>query len=375
VPEAGHLDRRRLRAARSRRRRRVAIVAGAAAVAVLVAGVAVAATTGLGGDDESAAGAPTPSTPPASVTSTTAVGTEPTVPGTVPASTAPAEAPPDIERRYAVGTFTANYVDTTRSTSPNGDFGGSPSRELPTTYWYPAQSDGGPPDREHGPYPMVLFVHGYDQDASYYAALLERWAAAGYVVAGPTFPILSGTPGGASHVDYTKLFGDAQFVIERTLAAGGDTPIGGLVDRNRISAAGHSDGEMVAFTMGFHRSFQVWPFRSILAMAGDLSYADVDPLRDTGLPILHIMETGDEYDPYPHSIQWDRDNLTPPRWLLTLVGATHSPPYTQAGNPYFELVSAATVDFLDGTLKDHPERLDAIATDVVAAPGVAELER
>jgi hypothetical protein len=222
---------------------------------------------------------------------------------------------------------------------------------------------------------MVLFVHGYDQDASYYAALLERWAAAGYVVAGPTFPILSGTPGGASHVDYTKLFGDAQFVIERTLAAGGDTPIGGLVDRNRISAAGHSDGEMVAFTMGFHRSFQVWPFRSILAMAGDLSYADVDPLRDTGLPILHIMETGDEYDPYPPSIQWDRDNLTPPRWLLTLVGATHSPPYTQAGNPYFELVSAATVDFLDGTLKDHPERLDAIATDVVAAPGVAELER
>ena len=76
------------------------------------------------------------------------------------------------------------------------------------------------------------------------------------------------------------------------------------------------------------------------------------------MPILHIMETNDEYDPYQHSIDWDRDNLTAPRWMLTLVNASHVPPYTQPGDPDFELVSAATVDFLDGTLKGHPDRLD-----------------
>ena len=53
-------------------------------------------------------------------------------------------------------------------------------------------------------------------------------------------------------------------------------------------------------------------------MAGDLSNAGIDPMRDTGMPILHVMETNDEYDPYQHSIDWDRDNLTAPggcsRW-------------------------------------------------------------
>ena len=41
-------------------------------------------------------------------------------------------------------------------------------------------------------------------------------------------------------------------------------------------------------------------------------------MRDTGMPILHVMETNDEYDPYQHSIDWDRENLTAPRWMLTL---------------------------------------------------------
>ena len=52
-------------------------------------------------------------------------------------------------------------------------------------------------------------------------------------------------------------------------------------------------------------------------MAGDLSNANNPHVRDTGTPILHVMETNDEYDPYPHSIEWDRDNLTAPRWMLS----------------------------------------------------------
>ena len=113
----------------------------------------------------------------------------------------------------------------------------------------------------------------------------------------------------------------------------------------------------------------------MITMAGDLSNAGIDPMRDTGMPILHVMETNDEYDPYQHSIDYDRDNLTAPRWMLTLVNGSHVPPYTQPGNAYFELVSVATVDFLDGTLKDRPDRLDQLAADVAAHPDIANLER
>jgi hypothetical protein len=86
------------------------------------------------------------------------------------------------------------------------------------------------------------------------------------------------------------------------------------------------------------------------------------------------METNDEYDPYPHSIAWDRENLTSPRWMVSLE-SSHVPPYTQPGDPAFELVAATTVAFLDGTLKGHPERLNDVAGLVAAQPTVGSVER
>jgi dienelactone hydrolase len=252
---------------------------------------------------------------------------------------------------------------------------------VPTEFWYPAEGDPGAgamadatPDKDHGPYPLVLFAHGYAVTPDFYAPLLERWAAAGYVVAAPVYPILSGSDGGASHVDYEKTFGDTSFVITEVLDLGAGEPLGGMVDPNRIAAAGHSDGEVVSFGVGFLECCRDPRVRSVIAMAGDLANANNPSVRDTGTPILHIMETNDEYDPYPHSIQWDRDNLTAPRWLVTL-NSSHVPPYTQPGNPAFALVSTITVAYLDGTLKGHPERLDEVTSAVQAQPDVGAIER
>ncbi len=313
-----------------------------------------------------------------------------TVPPTTVAVTTPAPttttsalaAPLAVDRRYAVGIHDVTYVDTSRSTSANGSFPGASSRTLPTTIWYPAQGDpdaaaqrDAAPDREHGRYPLVLFAHGYEVTPDFYRPMLERWAAAGYVVAAPTFPILSGTPGGASHTDYEKTFDDASFVITRVLDTAASDPVTALVDPNRIAAAGHSDGETIAFGIGFLSCCRDPRVAAVIPMAGDLSRANNPHVRDTGTPILHVMETNDEYDPYQPSIEWDRENLTAPRWLLTLENASHVPPYTRAGNAHFELLMAITIDFLDGTLKGHPERLDRIKAEVDANPSLADLER
>jgi dienelactone hydrolase len=351
------------RRARLHRRRRLT-VAVVTALVVLAAGVAVAATTGSSDDDLR----------PAASATTSAAAPRPTTTTGTATTSAPAPAPA-IDRRYPVSSFTTTFVDSTRTTSASDGYPGDSSRRLETTFWYPAVVDGGAADRDHGPYPLVLFVHGLGQTAQFYAPLMERWATAGYIVAGPTFPFLSGVPAGPSHVDYDELFGDAAFVISRTLEGGNGLPVSGLVDSARIAAAGHSDGEMVSFTMGFGAGLREWRVRSVIAMAGDLSNAGIDPIRDSGLPILHIMETNDQYDPYQHSIDWDRGNLTSPRWMLTLLGATHEPPYNAAGDPYFELVSDGTVAFLDATLKDHPARLDDLAAAIAAHPDLATLER
>jgi dienelactone hydrolase len=339
--------------------------------------VAATALLSEGGNDGQAGSAPS-----SSKSSTTLPPPTTAAPGvTAPVgSTDPLRALP-VDRTYAVGSSSLTFVDPSRSTSANGSFPGASSRTLPTEFWYPAEGDAGrapragaPPDRNHGPYPLVLFAHGYDVTPDFYAPLLERWAAAGYVVAAPTFPILSGAPGGASHTDYVKTFGDASFVIGQVLALGPDQPLAGMVDPARIAAAGHSDGEVIAFGLGFLACCRDPHVRSVIAMAGDLANANNPSVRDTGTPILHIMETGDEYDPYQHSIQWDRDNLTSPRWMVSL-SSTHVPPYTQPGDPAFELVSKLTIAYLDGTLKGSSEQLERVTSDVVAAPDVGSLER
>jgi hypothetical protein len=366
----------RRRDARRRRRRALAFGAGAVALVVVlvVGGLAL-----FGGDDD-----PDPAASSRPTSTSTALTTAPSTvaPTTAPpASTVAPAAASDTPRTFAVGTRSLTFVDSSRTTSPNGSFGGAPDRTLPTPFWYPADGAAGggptpdaPPDRGHGPYPLVVFAHGYAVTPDFYAPLLARWAAAGYVVAAPVYPILSGSDGGASHVDYEKTFGDTSFVIDQVLALGGGDPLSGLVDPKRIAAAGHSDGEVVSFGVGFLECCRDPRIKSVIAMAGDLANANNPHVRDTGTPILHIMEVNDEYDPYPHSIQWDRDNLTAPRWMVSL-NSSHVPPYTQPGDPAFELVSTITVDFLDGTLRDRPARLDDLAAAVAAQPDVGTLER
>jgi dienelactone hydrolase len=297
----------------------------------------------------------------------------PTTTAAAPAQSAPAAdpasaalSPLEIDRTYPVATTTRTFVDSTRSTSANGDAPGAPNRTLATSFWYPDAP---------GTFPLVVFSHGYAVTPAFYEPMLERWAAAGYVVAAPTYPILSGEPGGASHVDYEETFADTSFVISQVLGLGAGDALGARVDGDRIAVTGHSDGEVVAFGVGYFECCRDLRVRSVIAMAGNLENGNNPHVRDTGLPILHVMETGDEYDPYDASIAWDRENLTAPRWMLTLEGATHVPPYQVPGNPHFELLASAVVDFLDGTLKGHPERLDRMAANIAARPDLASLER
>ncbi len=372
-----------------RHRRRRAAALGAAVVAFAV-GITLAGFALFGGgDDNSAAPSPSaagaqPSTTttspiPAATPATSGAETPSSSSTTTTSTTAPL--PTASAQTYAVGTRSFTFVDSTRATSANGSFAGAPNRTLPTQVWYPAEGTPGddaqpdaPPDRKHGRYPLVLFAHGYDVTPTFYLPLLERWAAAGYVVAAPTYPILSGNSGGASHVDYEQTFADTSFVLTQMLSLGANDALAGMIDPNRVAATGHSDGEVIAFGVGFLTCCRDVRVKSVIAMAGDLDNANNPTLRNTGTPILHIMELNDEYDPYQHSIAWDRENLTSPRWLVSL-NSSHVPPYTQPGDPAFELVSRISLAFLDGTLKGHPERLDDITSAVAAAPDVGAVER
>src|SRR5205807_272783 len=143
-----------------------------------------------------------------------------------------------------------------------------------------------------------------------------------------------------------QLFPDTWFVTSRVLAlsASGDPALGGLIDPNRIAVAGHSDGAAIAFGVGY-QPFRVDPrVRAVVAYAADLGY--LGGYQANGRPILHVLSDNDEYNPYDQAIAWDRSTLQTPKYTMSLWNAAHAPPFTNAGDPHFDLVVGVTIAFL-----------------------------
>jgi dienelactone hydrolase len=162
----------------------------------------------------------------------------------------------------------------------------------------------------------------------------------------------------------------------RTFAgAPGPHPLAEMVDADRVGVAGHSDGEVVAYGLGFLTCCRDFRVRAVVAMAGSLENVSNPVQRDNGVPVMHVLGDADEFQPYAAAIQYDRDHLTAPKWSVTLVDAGHAPPYRRPSSPHFEGLVSMTTDFFDGTLKGRPDRLARIDAVVADAPALFRLER
>jgi dienelactone hydrolase len=132
-------------------------------------------------------------------------------------------------------------------------------RPLPTTVWYPAVGavpgtadalDGAAPAA--GRFPLVLFSHGLTAQPDDYADVLARWARAGFVVAGPTYPRTSYGVADFDPRDIVNQPADASFVIDSMLGLAG--PLGAIVDPDRLAAGGHSAGGIT--TVGLFSAYR-----------------------------------------------------------------------------------------------------------------------
>jgi predicted dienelactone hydrolase len=129
---------------------------------------------------------------------------------------------------YTVASYTATFVDDSRPTPANGDYPGSPRRELPGEVWYPENPAAGPA-------PLLLFSHGFTSTYRNGNYLAQHLASHGFVVVAVDFPLTSlGAPGGANVADVASQPGDLSFLIDRLI----------LDSRSSGHALeGHLDGE------------------------------------------------------------------------------------------------------------------------------------
>jgi dienelactone hydrolase len=279
-----------------------------------------------------------------------------------------------------VGERVVTFVDRSRTVHYPGQAPGP--RMLVTIVRYPAVGRPGTGDivdarplRAGGPYPLVIFGHGFAVTPAIYAPLLRAWARAGYVVAAPIFPLGNGNaPGGPNESDLVNQPADMSFVITRMLdaSAGPAGPFSRLLDARHLAVSGQSDGGDTALTAAYNSHFHDPRIRAAVILSGQeipgvagYDYPAPSP------PMLATQGLADTIN-LPSTTFAFFDPAPPPKYLLTLPGAPHLPPYT-AEQPQLTIVERVTVAFLDRYLKGD---LGAVARmrSLADRPGIAALK-
>lgn len=280
----------------------------------------------------------------------------------------------------AVGLRVLTFVDHTRVARFHT--GAVTPRTLVTQIRYPALGPPGaddlrdaPPLTGAGPFPLIVFGPGFGETPTPYARLLDAWARAGFVVAAPLFPLTQlHVPGGRRQRDLINQPADMRFVTTRMLQENrlSASFLYNLIAPHLIAVAGQSDGAATALADALDPEFADPRVRAAVILAGaELTSIDDDiHFPAHGPALLAAQGTRDELNE-PAATQRYFDLAPRPKFLLTLLGAAHFPPYTTQ-QPYLGVVERVTIAFLDHYLLARHASL-ARMRHSGNVPGVAQL--
>ena len=227
---------------------------------------------------------------------------------------------------HAVGTRTLELVDTTRETPPNGDFQGAPSRTLVTDVYYPAPVEGADTPLLPGPWPLVVYSHGYMSSRSENTLLFEYLASHGIMVAAPDFPLSGqGAPGGPTITDVGNQPGDVSFIIDSLveLASGDGWAASALADLPQVAAAGLSLGGLTTGLLLFDDASRDDRIGAYVILGGPLCFVPPAWIAKPLPPTLLVYGDGDAIIPYQAHGHAPFLAMPGPRALVTLAGGTH----------------------------------------------------
>ena len=279
-----------------------------------------------------------------------ACGHEPAVQPTAPAPVTPATSPPAPSYvTYPVGLRVLHLRR-------------GPHRPLTTLVFYPAArfatagpgigrlgalspARGSATEPADGRFPLVLFSHGLSGSPERYAAALSGWAAAGFVVAAPTYPFTSQYAAHVRRADIVHQPADARYVLDqvRLLDATPGDALAGRIDVDHVAAVGHSAGGYT--TAGLFTAGHDARLRAGVIMAGWLA-----PGAFAGPPATMLFLQGTSDPVVPRAISRKAFDRVPwPKRYLLLRHNSHAT-YLRPGDIGYALVESTVLDFLRWTL-------------------------
>jgi hypothetical protein len=274
---------------------------------------------------------------------------------------------------FGVGIRTVSFTDRSRTTenyatSPPSEL--SPVREIVTQIRYPTLSVANGveqaqaiPASKFGPFPVILFAHGYAVMPNTYEQLLDAWVRAGFVVVAPVFPVtnyyewMRQGGGSAPEADVGNQPADIAFALGQlsVLLRRPSFFLHGIADLQHLGLAGQSDGATsvggLVYASYWRRYSQLLPVHP-LAMAllsggefeGPLHYADPSPTP----AVLSVESNADDCNvTQDATVLYKAAAAHGPRhWFLTLENADHIGPY-QGRLPWAPVVRRVTTDFFE----------------------------
>ena len=222
-----------------------------------------------------------------------------------------------------------------------------------------------------GPFPLVVFGHGYAVTPTPYDPLLDAWTKAGYVVAAPVFPLENANaPGGPNERDLPNQPLDMSLVISSLLTPPDPAAarIARLINRREIAVTGQSDGGDTALAAAYDPRVRDPRVRAAVILSGAFDpFISSFAMPAGGPPLLATQGTADTINP-PWMTYDFFDPAHRPKYLLKLIGAGHLPPYTEPG-PELSDVVHVTLGFLNRYLKGRSPGLARYIARGSVGPG------
>jgi predicted dienelactone hydrolase len=211
------------------------------------------------------------------------------------------------------------FIDDSRPTNANGSYAGDAARTLAGSIWHPADSN-------QGPYPLIVYSHGFSSMRDGGAYLAEHLASLGYIVVSVDYPLTNmKAPGGPEVKDVVNQPADVSFLIS-SLIKQSQTPgnrLEGLVDDTRIGVTGLSLGGMTTALVSYHPTLRDHRIKAALSIAGPTSVFTEVFFSHADLPFLMLAGDIDALVPYDSNAAPVPDRVHNSE-LITITGASHT---------------------------------------------------